>query len=364
MSKVEYKNLVTFHPGYYIKDIINEMEISQDEFATRMGVSGKTLSLLVNGKISLSNEMASLLSIMLGTSVDVWLNMQKKYDEKILEMQKEKRLDDEIELVRQIDYSYFTKLNILPETRDITEKVKNLCSFLKVSSLNVLSEEDFLVNYRTGITNIEKKNIINSRIWLQTAINFGKNIETEPFNAKKLKAYLPEIREMTVKLPQDFMPRLREIFKECGVSFVLLPSLKNAGINGAVKWVNNEKVILAMNNRRTYADTFWFSLFHEIKHVLQQKIKLTMISGNADIVKRLDDRLEQEADIFAQEQLIPKEAYEKFLDRSNFTADSIKAFANELKIQPGIVVGRLQKESFINYYQHNDLKQKYTIKVK
>ena len=50
MNKTEYRDLIAFHPGYYIKDIIEDMEITQDDFAKRLGVSGKTISRLVNGK--------------------------------------------------------------------------------------------------------------------------------------------------------------------------------------------------------------------------------------------------------------------------------------------------------------------------
>lgn len=49
MSNVdEYKDIVAFHPGYYIADIIEDMEIRQAEFATRMGTTAKTLSQLIN----------------------------------------------------------------------------------------------------------------------------------------------------------------------------------------------------------------------------------------------------------------------------------------------------------------------------
>ena len=69
---------------------------------------------------------------------------------------------------------------------------------------------------------------------------------------------------------KDFLPKLEKIFRECGVAFVLLPSLKNCGVNGVVRWYG-DKVVLAINDRNSYADTFWFSLFHEIGHVLQKK---------------------------------------------------------------------------------------------
>jgi HTH-type transcriptional regulator/antitoxin HigA len=361
MNKIEYSNLITFHPGYYINEIIEDMEISQDEFAKRLGVTGKTISKLVNGKIDLSEEVAMKLSIMLGTDVKTWLNLQQTYVEKCLEIEKTKKIDEEVRLVKMIDYKYFVNLGVVQNVRGTVEKVKALCSYFKVSSLNVLLEEDFLVNYRTGISTVEEKNLINSKAWLQTAINFGKSMDTDVFDMKKLNGYLPEIRSMTVKKPSEFLPRLKLIFRECGVSFVLLPSLKNAGINGAVKWVSAEKVILAMNDRRNYADTFWFSLFHEIKHVLQQKLKIILISGSKVMVKSLDETLEREADLFARDFLIPPKDYEEFLKRDSFSEENIKCFAKKLGIHEGIVVGRLQKDGYVGFNQLNSLKEKYVI---
>lgn len=363
MNKIEYESIITFHPGYYIKDIIEDMEITQEEFAMRLGVTGKTLSKLVNGKINLSEEIALQLSIMLGTDIRTWLNLQQTYEEKYLEIEKQKRLDNEIKLVKMLDYKYFVDLGVVPAVKDYIEKVTNLCSYLKISSLSILLEKDFLVNYRSGISVMEEKNMISSRAWLQTALNVGKKIEIKPFNIKSLEKHILEIRGMTVKKPSEFIPRLREIFMECGISFVLLPSLKNCGINGAVKWINHEKVILAINDRRNYADTFWFSLFHEIKHVLQQKVKITMISEgkNNELCEVLNIALEEEADLFAQNILIEKRDYEEFIQSSNFSEESIKSFSKRIDIHPGIVVGRLQNDKYLSYSKYHHLKEKYII---
>ena len=57
-NMIEYNDIVAFHPGYYVADIIEDMGISQAEFATRMGTTAKTLSNLVNGQINLSNDLA------------------------------------------------------------------------------------------------------------------------------------------------------------------------------------------------------------------------------------------------------------------------------------------------------------------
>jgi len=82
MSNItEYKDIVAFHPGYYIADIIEDMGISQVEFAARMGTTAKTLSQLLNGQANITNDLAKKLSVMMGTSAEVWQRLQNTYDQ-------------------------------------------------------------------------------------------------------------------------------------------------------------------------------------------------------------------------------------------------------------------------------------------
>ena len=85
MSSInEYKEIMAFHPGYYVAEIIEDMGISQKEFASRSGIPEQTVNELVNGEIKISNDIAGKLSVMLDTSVEVWLNLQQTYDQKII----------------------------------------------------------------------------------------------------------------------------------------------------------------------------------------------------------------------------------------------------------------------------------------
>ena len=94
MSNVsEYKDIVAFHPGYYIADIIEDMGISRAEFATRIGTTANTLGQLINGQANISNDLAKKLSVMLGTSAEVWLNLQDTYNQKLIEIQQVKDFD-------------------------------------------------------------------------------------------------------------------------------------------------------------------------------------------------------------------------------------------------------------------------------
>ena len=66
------------HPGEVLRESIGEMPVTQ--FAKHLGVSRVTLSRLLNGNAGVSAQMALKLSEALGTSPELWLNMQTQFD--------------------------------------------------------------------------------------------------------------------------------------------------------------------------------------------------------------------------------------------------------------------------------------------
>ena len=82
---VEYKDLIAFHPGQYLGELIEDYEMTQKEFAENLGVSPKTISKLVKGEESISNEIAQKLEKFTNISMITWLNLQNAYDEKMAE---------------------------------------------------------------------------------------------------------------------------------------------------------------------------------------------------------------------------------------------------------------------------------------
>ena len=98
MSKREFDKIITFHPGYYIKEIIEDMGITQKEFAKRLGVHDKIISKLVNAEIPLSDNVAAKLSCMFNISPETWLNMQSRYDAKVIELEEMEKLQKEKEV--------------------------------------------------------------------------------------------------------------------------------------------------------------------------------------------------------------------------------------------------------------------------
>ena len=69
------------HPGLMVKSLcIDPFGLSVTEAAEHLQVARSTLSKLLNGRMSISPEMAVRLSIVFKTDSEVWINLQAKYD--------------------------------------------------------------------------------------------------------------------------------------------------------------------------------------------------------------------------------------------------------------------------------------------
>ena len=186
--------------------------------------------------------------------------------------------------------------------------------------------------------------------WAQKARIEARQYKTAPINISKLEQEIPRIREMTIKDPGVFCKELTTLFAECGVALVFLPHIGGSFLHGA-SFYDGNRIVMGLTVRGRDADKFWFSLFHEMCHILKGHIS----SGQTN------KEQEDEANIFARDILIAQEQYEAFIRTNCFTKDSIISFAHKIGISTGIVLGSLQKENYVPYNRYNDLKVKYQI---
>ena len=70
------------HPGSILADTVlrKDAGITVTEFAKALNVSRVALSRVVNQRAGVSAELAIRLAAALGTSAEVWLNLQQAYD--------------------------------------------------------------------------------------------------------------------------------------------------------------------------------------------------------------------------------------------------------------------------------------------
>lgn len=347
---ISYEELIAFHPGSYIEDIIDELNITQDEFAKRMGVSSKTISKIVNGKANITEILAEKLSRFTGISYNSWMNLQLSYNRKVIEIKNRISLDEEKKIVNEIEFNYFKKdLAIIEDkTYKIDEKIEFLRRFLNISSLSYLKDFNSNVSYRNNkfSSDINEKSIIKSNVMLEIAINEARKKADKSLDINKLKSKLNDLKSL-INSNDKVYEKLEEILLECGIILVTLPYFKGSNLNGAVYKFNNGSVLLLITDKQKRLDIFWFTLLHEIGHIINKDF-------NSNLDKNKYDYNENKADKFAQDFLINPISYKKFVENHEFDRESLENFAKDNFITSDIVVGRLKNDGYIRQEFYND----------
>jgi HTH-type transcriptional regulator/antitoxin HigA len=146
-------------------------------------------------------------------------------------------------------------------------------------------------------------------------------------------------------------PRLtREWLADRGIVMVVEAHLPRTRLDGAAILTEEGVPVIALTIRYDRLDNFWFTLFHEIGHVLRHLgsgSDIRQYFDDLDVTELLDPQ-EQEADAFAQESLVPAASWQASAVAFAPSVDAAEALADELGISPAVVAGRVrhQKRNF------------------
>ena len=335
---------------------MEESGLTQEDFAKRLDTTPKNLSLLIRGEQSLSIDIAMKLSRMIGTSVNYWLNLQNAYDALIAEFKSQEELIEERKVFDFFDYKYFRENYGLPDLpRKKDEQIKALREFLNVATLTVFTKRDMAVSFRSSTESLEEASTVKANTMVQIATNKALAVEAPKYNKKKFEEAVQYALTLT-KNHNEFYPLIRDAFRDAGVVFVIMPNLSGSKINGATKKIG-DNIMLMVNDRRFYSDSFWFTLFHEIGHIINGDygISFEKESGEQELA----------ADLFAEDCLIPREQYDDFVESGRFGLNDIIRFAELINRDPGIVLGRLQNDGLVGLddWTMKPIKHKYKVKA-
>ena len=349
---VRSRSFIATPPGATIKEQLNDRGMSQKEFSARMDMSEKHISRLINGDVQLTSEVAVRLEMVLGVPAKFWNNLEAIYREKLIKAEAENAMDADVEIAKQFPYSEMAKFGWVPKTREAKEKVVNLRRYFEVVNLSILGSAQItrIACRRLAIT---EKSDLALMAWAQEAKIRARGIQTAPINVNGLISAMPELRKMTALSPKEFCPKIKKCLADCGVALVFLPHLKGSFLQGA-SFMDGNKIVVGLTARGKYADKFWFSLFHELAHI---------VLGHVGQPNEISEEDEKAADKWSGDTLIISEAFEVFRKDRDYSERSVLQFAKEQEIAPGIVVGRMQMEGMIRYNMLNNLKEKYEIVV-
>ena len=343
------------NPGERLLSEITKRGMKQSELAIRTGTTPKHISTIINGTKEISLSFARKLDIALGEKSGTWASYKAEYDDYMAEMEEKNGItEEETAIYKKMKdiVEYFIKVKVMYNNCGIPEKIMQLRKILRITSLTVIPQITYYAAYRAQVKTSTAVDPYILFAWQRLC-----EIQTEQaeiavqFDSKKLSDSIPAIKKQMFETdPNTMIGNLKSIFAECGVAFDVVHHFRGAPVQGFIKETDNGKVVLCVTIRGKYADKFWFSLFHEVGHLLNGDLSTRFV--DFDTVR---SEMEDNADSFARDTLIDSEHYKSLLETDSYhDLTYIKRFAKYEGVPHWIVIGRLHNDEWLDwsYFAH------------
>jgi HTH-type transcriptional regulator/antitoxin HigA len=352
MTKFAPQSDLAIPPGEFLEEMLDELGMTKDDLARRMGRPASKLTPIFKGEKAITPETALQLEQVLGVPAHIWTGLESEYRLTLTRRANDAQLEAEEHCVTTFCYSMLAKLGEVPRHTRPADKVQALREYFGVMSLSsVLELRRYKAAFRSGTAGERSPEAVAA--WLRLGERRAHGKSCAPFSEPRLRGALQKLRAMTLLAPEDFLPKLEEELAACGVVLVVCPHFPKTKAHGATFWLGSGKAVLMLTIRGKWADVFWFSLFHELGHILRHGRNAVILEDNEG------NKRETEANAFASDALIPEEAYSQFVQQGRFGEKTITAFARHIGIHKGIVVGRLQHDRLLEQNWLNGLRARY-----
>jgi len=346
------------HPGTFILEELEARGWQQVDLAYILGMSPQHLSPILNGKASITPDMAAAFGDAFDMPADFFANLQKLYD---------------LHMAKPVDPGVKTRASWLScfPVRDmikrgwIEETEPNLLDLqmLRFFGKNRVDDIPFIGNGQIA-PHAAKKNSYDATTavqyaWLHRVMKIAEAVKAPIYSEKDLRAALPSIRAHL--LDKDDLIQIPAILQKCGVRFVLVEALPASKIDGVCVWIAGQPAI-GMTTRLDRLDNLAFVLRHEIEHVLNgdgRDVSFAPVDEiGAEFIASTDlPREEIVANAAAAEFCVPRQQLESFIVRKSpfISEQDVQSFAARMEIHPAIVIGQLQhrmnKYNWLRKYQ-------------
>jgi HTH-type transcriptional regulator/antitoxin HigA len=331
-------------PGRILKKELEARGWDQKDLAEIMGRPAQAINEIISGAKRVTPETALELAQALGTSAELWTNLESSY-----RLQLAQKAGSTDEIARRSRLYGLAPINEMlkrgwikgdPKS-DIGACEKALQAFLGIVSLD--ESPRLAVRFRHSQERGPEATSLVS--WVKRVEFLARSLPAKPFDKKRLVSELEDLLALSATI--EGVSEVPAWLHERGVRFVMVPSLPKCYVDGAMFYLPDGAPVVALSLRQGRIDCFWFTLMHELAHIL-----LGHAGGHVDNLEEGDLNVEErEANEQARRWLIDSTAFAAFIGRGgpHFSRNAIERFAQELGRHPGIVLGQLQFGSHVSY---------------
>lgn len=350
----ERKPAAVFPPGEFIKEEIDARGWTQEDLATILDKPLPTVNQIINGKRAVIAETAMRLAVAFGNTPQFWMSLEAAWQlHRQGEASDASRVRSRARLYELAPVREMVKRGWLKKTETSRGLETELKRFFDVGCLDDVPD---LAAAARASTQGEHGGMTSSQwAWCRRAIQLARMVEAKRFSRSKLSGVVDALRPL-MRDPEE-VRHVPKVLSDAGIRLVIVEHLSRTRIDGAALWPSDTSPVVSLSLRYGRIDHFWFTLMHELAHILNRDGEL----ADVDILQRSEvlDDAEEKANEQAAAWLVPHKKLESFILRTTplYSTQRIQNFANRMGIHPGIVVGQLKFRHELDWGRFNRLQQ-------
>jgi HTH-type transcriptional regulator/antitoxin HigA len=329
-----------FPAGDYLRDELEERGWTVSEFAEIIGRPIQAVSEILNGKKEITTETAFAFADALGTTPELWLNLQTNFRLYEARSASERGLSPVARRARLrglIPLSKAKARGWLPDTEDLDQLEAAACELLELSNLD--EQPSFALAARRSNSN--ESISPEQTAWLAHVRRVGVSRQCDPTCDLAALGHLAADLPKRTSRDASALRRVPEWFAECGVIVVFSEGLPGGKLDGAVTFLADGRPVIGVTTRGDRFDSVLFTLLHEAAHLTLGHISTGAQSIiDIDVAEEQTEPIEREANDQATAWLFPQ--------GFQFEAASIPAVARGAErygVHPSVIVGQIHRHT-------------------
>lgn len=320
--------------GEILEKYLDYYNISVNDFADRVGSTSKNIIDIIDGNITLSQNMIYNIAFITDISVEYIENVERnfEFENKINTFVKEKNITVR-QFINMFNYKELSEKYgiIYNDVKDDYTVLEDIFKFLRISNPNLIYKTDNKIFYKSKN---DKPELL--ALWLERCYRMILNQEIKEYKKENIEILVKFIRDLAKRNIFD-EDKLKKKFNECGIFLAIEEDLKGSKIRGAFRVHNNKPAIYLTKKYKRIADVY-FALLHELAHCKTDFNR----AKSGSIVSLYDDDDKSDYELKADKQalnwMVPEKDYEEIVNS--------KVYKYEIE---SFLVYRLAQDNHISY---------------
>lgn len=329
MERIRFKD--------YLIDYLEYNNITNKDFANRIGITPKHLIDILSGEADLSSNIIDNISLVTNIPSDYIYRVESNYKfEEIIEKYLQKERITETKYLNKYNYKYLISNKFIDfvDTDNKLEMIKDILKYLRVPTPEKVNEIDAKAYYKSKN---DKPELL--LLWLEKCYRETLKQQVNEYDKKNIEVLVKYILD-SAKSNKIDEKELIDVFNKNGIYLVIQDDIPGSKIRGAFKVHRGIPAIYLTHKHQRIADIY-FALLHELAHC-----KTDFNKAQATSLVSYEDEID-DAEIIADKQafnwMVEDNYYYNVCCKSNYRIEL------ECKYPKSFIVYRLAIDKKIKY---------------